>query len=548
MSATIQRFPATTEPARLLAALDRDGVVIVEGLLPPGVVARVNAEVEEAVAAADPSAPLFNPILQAFHGSNTRQVSGVARISPTFATEVICHPVLLAVCDEVLGPSCARYQLNIGHLLERGPGTEAQWLHRDELVWSDVPRPHPELQLASVIAFVDFTEDNGATRVVPGSHRWPDRGLSPAEQLAEPPPGPEQVACAEMSAGDAVVYTGGVIHGGGANVTDVPRRGAHLSYCLGWLRTEENNYLAVPPAVAATLPRQAQELLGYAIYDNMARGGGYLGMVDTQDPVELLARGELWAPWRVCGCAGPVVSEWHRTFFDRTANDFWNAAVTTDQTEREVEFLVAALELGYGSRVVDVPAGRGRLTLPLAERVRLVVAVDYSSDGIQWLRRAAGPGVAVLRADMRELPVSTGFDACCCMGNSFGYFNVDGVERFLADVARLLRVGGRFVVESATVREALSAGLAEETSHTFGGVTVRGQHHLEGDWLVSRLEVDDGPTRALHTIRQLALPSERIAELVEGAGLRIVGMLGGTGGEAFDASAPSLLLIAERGA
>jgi ectoine hydroxylase-related dioxygenase (phytanoyl-CoA dioxygenase family) len=101
------------------------------------------------------------------------------------------------------------------------------------------------------------------------------------------------IAYAEMPAGSAVIYLGGTIHGGGSNVTDAPRRGAHLSYCLGWLRTEENNYLSSPPAYAATLPRPAQELLGYAIHDSIGRGGGYLGMVNMQDPVELLARGEL---------------------------------------------------------------------------------------------------------------------------------------------------------------------------------------------------------------------------------------------------------------
>jgi ectoine hydroxylase-related dioxygenase (phytanoyl-CoA dioxygenase family) len=161
------------------------------------------------------------------------------------------------------------------------------------VVWSDVPRPAPELQLASVIALVDFTRENGATRVVPGSHRWPDRQRTPAEQMTEPPPTPDQIAHAEMAAGSAVVYTGGTIHAGGANSTTVPRRGVHLSYCLGWLRTEENNYLSCPPEVAATLPRAAQELLGYAVHDSLARGGGYLGMVALQDPVELIARGEL---------------------------------------------------------------------------------------------------------------------------------------------------------------------------------------------------------------------------------------------------------------
>lgn len=294
MAATLKRFTRDADPDLVHAAIRDDGAAIVEGVLDADVVARVNDEVEAAVAAADPAAPMFNPVLEAFHGAQTRQVAGMAGLSPTFATDVMCAPLLLALADRVLLPWCARYQLNIGHLLQRGPGAEDQWLHRDEAVWSDVPRADGvELQLASVIAFVDFTRDNGATRLVPGSHRWPDRALSPAEQMMQTPPSSDAIAYAEMPAGSAVVYTGGVIHGGGGNTTSIARRGAHLSYCLGWLRTEENNYLAVPPAKAATLPRRAQELLGYAVYDAIPRGGGYLGMVRLQDPVELLARGAL---------------------------------------------------------------------------------------------------------------------------------------------------------------------------------------------------------------------------------------------------------------
>jgi ectoine hydroxylase-related dioxygenase (phytanoyl-CoA dioxygenase family) len=293
VAATVQRFDAEGDLGALLAALDEDGAVIVEGLLSPAVVRKVNEEVEAAVGEADPDGEMFNPVMQAFHGAQTRQVAGMPGISRTFAVDVMCNPLLLAVADAVLGPHCARFQLNLGHLLQRGPGSEDQWLHRDEAVWSDVPRPSPELQLASVIAFVDFTRENGATRIVPGSHRWPDRLLTPAEQIVGASPEPDQIAYAEMAAGSAVIYTGGVLHSGGANTTDVQRRGAHLSYCLGWLRTEENNYLSVPPEVAAALPRQAQEVLGYAVHDSISRGGGYLGMVQMQDPVELLARGQL---------------------------------------------------------------------------------------------------------------------------------------------------------------------------------------------------------------------------------------------------------------
>jgi ectoine hydroxylase-related dioxygenase (phytanoyl-CoA dioxygenase family) len=296
MTATvsIERFDAqTADPDAIHAIIERDGAVILEGLLSAEVVARVNDEVEAVLDAADPDGEMFNPIMKAFHGARTKQVTGACALSPAFATEVMCHPLLLALCDRILLPSCARYQLNLGHLLQRGPGSEEQLLHRDEAVWSDVPKPAPELQMAAVIAFVDFTRENGGTRVVPGSHRWPDRDLPPAEQFAHQPKTQGQIAYAEMPAGSAVVYTGGTIHAGGSNTTEIPRRGAHLSYCLGWLRTEENNYLAVPPAVAAKLPRQAQELLGYAVHDSIPRGGGYLGMVRMQDPVELLDRQEL---------------------------------------------------------------------------------------------------------------------------------------------------------------------------------------------------------------------------------------------------------------
>ena len=205
-----------------------------------------------------------------------------------FANEILPHPVLLGIADVVLAESCAAYQLNIAHVLDRGPGSDQQFLHRDEAVWIHLPHPHPEVQLASVIALVDFTADNGATRVAPGSHRWP----------VERFPTDDDLVPAAMEAGSAVLYLGSTIHAGGANVTtDERRRGMHVSYCACWLRTEENNYLAVPPSVARELPRRCQEILGYAVHDALEHGGGYLGMVALRDPLELLAGGELDAAW-----------------------------------------------------------------------------------------------------------------------------------------------------------------------------------------------------------------------------------------------------------
>jgi ectoine hydroxylase-related dioxygenase (phytanoyl-CoA dioxygenase family) len=275
----IPRLSATDSAGEVAGALDAHGVAIVEGLLDAATLARFNAELDPLLAAAQPDRRFLNPAIEWFFGKRTRHVAAVAAHSRTFSTDVLCHPLLLGVCDAVLGPACASYQLNIAHVLDRGPGAEAQYLHRDEAVWVHVPRPHPELQVASVIALEDFRAENGATRVAPGSHRWP----------IERRPEPDEIAAAEMPPGGAVLYLGSTIHGAGANTTaDRRRRGMHLSYVVGWLRTEENQFLSVPVEVVRELPRRAQELLGWVAHDAIAAGGGYLGTVDLRDPIDRL--------------------------------------------------------------------------------------------------------------------------------------------------------------------------------------------------------------------------------------------------------------------
>jgi ectoine hydroxylase-related dioxygenase (phytanoyl-CoA dioxygenase family) len=286
MTATLERLKPHAPADDIVALLQRDGAVIVEELIGADAIARINAEIDPYVQAADPGMDHVNPAVGFFFGKETRHVAGLPGRSRTFATEVMVHPTLMAVCDAVLLPSCARYQLNLGHLIDKGPGGKRQLFHRDELVWVHVPRPHPEIQLATMIALEDFSEEIGATCIVPGSHEWP----------LERQPEEHEVAVAEMPAGSAAIYLGSTIHAGGANRTsDRWRRGLHTSWICGWLRTEENNYLACPPEIARTLPRQAQEVLGYAVHDAVASGGGYAGAVDLQDPCDLMAEGRLGA-------------------------------------------------------------------------------------------------------------------------------------------------------------------------------------------------------------------------------------------------------------
>jgi len=284
MKADLPRAGAGTTPDDVAAALREHGAVIVEGVLEPDLLARFNTELDPLLEGVSPERSYLNPAIEWFFGDRVRQLTGVAAKSRVFGEEILCHPFYEGICDAILGPSCARHQLNIAQVMDRGPGADQQLLHRDEDVWVHLPRPHPEVQLASVIALVDFTEEIGATVAAPGSHRWP----------RERAPEQEDLACAEMPAGSALVYLGSTIHAGGRNATpDRWRRAMHMSFAVGWLRTEENHCLSTPPDVARTLPRRSQELLGYAAHDAIAAGGGYLGTVDLLDPVELLAEGRL---------------------------------------------------------------------------------------------------------------------------------------------------------------------------------------------------------------------------------------------------------------
>jgi len=280
----VPRLISSVATETLAEALCEYGAVIVEEMLGADLLARFNAELDPLLAKVSPDRAYLNPAIDYFYGKRVRQITGVAAKSRIFAEEILCNPFYAAACDRILGPSCSGYQLNVAQVMDRGPGAEQQPLHRDEDVWVHLPRPHPEVQLASVIALVDFRAELGATLVAPGSHLWE------RERKARP----EELVAAEMPAGSAVVYLGSTLHAGGRNTTsDEWRRAMHMSFVVGWLRTEENNTLSVPPDIAAGLPRRSQELLGYAVHDAISHGGGYLGAVDLLDPVELLAAGKL---------------------------------------------------------------------------------------------------------------------------------------------------------------------------------------------------------------------------------------------------------------
>lgn len=238
-------------------ALDQDGAVIVKGFLDPDRLRRLNAEIDALVAEVPPGSRSDEVARQRFHGANTKRFTRLVTRVESFG-ELLRHPTLRGVADRLLLPACGSYWLNTGQMMVVGPGEPAQRLHRDQDNWplfsQRMGASGPEVTVSVIIALTDFTDERGATRVVPGSHRWDDFTRRATDDETVP---------ATMPAGSAVVYTGKVVHGAGANRTEEHwRRGLHVSFVLGWLVPEEANPLCVSWEEARELPEDLHQLVG----------------------------------------------------------------------------------------------------------------------------------------------------------------------------------------------------------------------------------------------------------------------------------------------
>ncbi len=233
-------FAGDASSEAVAAAVAADGYAVVRDAVNADTVAAVNADL----------APYFEKAHdghEEFYGKLTKRF-GALLAKSTAVQALLVHPMVLAVADNALLPHCVRYRVHYTGVMHIEPGETRQVLHRDIGLYP-IASPCPPLTVAT-------TSD----RV----------------------PKPEEVVATEMPAGSVLNYTGNTIHGGGSNHADHPRSGVALHYNLGWLRQEENQYMAVPPELALQLPDQIQELIGYSL------GSSSLGVVDHMDPKDYL--------------------------------------------------------------------------------------------------------------------------------------------------------------------------------------------------------------------------------------------------------------------
>ena len=246
-----------------LRAIDEQGFTVVEGAVDLAVVDALLDELDRLERDL-----AITPASNAFEGTRTTRVYNLLAHGPTFE-QIPVHPTILPICEGVLDPGLLVSSLSS---IAIGPGETAQPIHADDQV-IPLPKPHPATVCNTMWARTDFTEANGATRRVPGSHTA-DHSPDLSRRYETIP--------AVMAKGSVLVWHGSLWHGGGANTTSVRRVGIAMNYCAGYIRQQENQQLGLDREVVAHFPRRLQELVGYGIYR------GLIGHIDKQIPANRL--------------------------------------------------------------------------------------------------------------------------------------------------------------------------------------------------------------------------------------------------------------------
>jgi ectoine hydroxylase-related dioxygenase (phytanoyl-CoA dioxygenase family) len=267
-NAALTHLDARCSSEEILAVLRADAAVIVDDLADTAVIDAIAEEMASFIAATPGGSDDFS-------GRNTRRTGALVARSPS-SHQLVQHPTITDVARGLLHRA-KNIQLHLTQVVSIGPDSPAQPIHRDQWAFDFFEFPDDyDVQCNTIWAMTDFTDDNGATRLIPGRQRLPDSFDHTIEESVP----------AEMSKGSCLIYTGKVYHGGGANSSDETRMGLNITYNVAWLRQEENQYLSIPPDVAATLPDELLRLAGYQI------GAYALGYVDdVRDPIEALRGG-----------------------------------------------------------------------------------------------------------------------------------------------------------------------------------------------------------------------------------------------------------------
>jgi ectoine hydroxylase-related dioxygenase (phytanoyl-CoA dioxygenase family) len=255
-----------------VARVARDGFTIVEDAIEPVLVDALNAALERLERERD-----AKPAMNGFEGHKTVRIYNLLAFGAPFAS-VPVHENVLPVIEGVLDGGCLISSLSS---IAIDPGETAQPIHADDMV-IPLEKPHRPIVCNSMWALTDFTDENGATRLVPGSHKKPSPDYG----------GTYETIPGAMKKGSVLIWDGSLWHGGGANRTNTRRTGIAMNYCAGFIRQQENQQLGLSPDLVKSFSPRLQELVGYGVYQ------GLIGHIDKKSPAQLLnGGGEFQSIW-----------------------------------------------------------------------------------------------------------------------------------------------------------------------------------------------------------------------------------------------------------
>lgn len=268
MTALARKYDTSSDADAWSDILKRDGYIIIRGAARRSLVEALHADLRPRMD--------MTPMCEGdFYGRLTKRFGGLLKRS-RHAEAFVMHELVTEIVDRILSPFCDNWQLNLTQVIDIHPGQFEQAPHRDQDMWRG-ETGRIEYLVNVMWPFSPYTRANGATLVWPGSHKQP----APAEGEDILPDFKSAIA-AEMEPGDVLMFLGSTLHGGGANRTPVPRSGMIVSYCLGWLKPYENQWLTYPPEIARTFSPELAAMVGYRQHRPN------LGNVDGRDPSELL--------------------------------------------------------------------------------------------------------------------------------------------------------------------------------------------------------------------------------------------------------------------
>jgi len=246
-----------------------------------------------------------------------------------------------------------------------------------------------------------------------------------------------------------------------------------------------------------------------------------------------------------------IPDNWYESFFSGINCEMWAKAATQEMTDHEVAFLEKIFELGDGSSILDMPCGTGRHSIALAKHGFKLTSVDISAEFLSGLRKRIAEedlSIKVIEGNILSLSLTGSFDAAFCLGNSFGYFNHEGMETFVQKVSACLKPGAKWMINSGLMAESFLAKFIKGKKYELPGLTMEISNDYD-EWnscLLTTLTYTKDDKREVHRFKHYVYTVAELIRLLNKFDLKAIALYSSTDQAAYKLGDPQIYLVAEK--